>query len=255
MLLVSNINAFVKNDIFLCMVQEQRCITMGDSIRIALLETTATYEMFSIDFDKYSIKTIVTRSGSVVENWLSETKFIHRRRLHMFVVGLGVQWKPHPAGFLSPAATLQLCVGHRCLIFQIIHADYVPQSLANFLQEPNYNFVGVWNSSDASMLNSYGLHVDPIDLRYVAAEKHNSDCRYMSMARMANEILGMEGVEKPYWVGRSDWDAWSLSDEQIKYAALDACVSFELGKHLGVWEDNCEADDSYNCEDADYYDQ
>ncbi|MQL93568.1 hypothetical protein Taro_026214 [Colocasia esculenta] len=81
----------------------------------------------------------VTASGAVVEDWLRHVQHIHRRRLNRLVVGLDVEWRPNfGRGVENPPAILQLCVGRRCLVFQILHADYVPDRLASFLEDERF---------------------------------------------------------------------------------------------------------------------
>ena len=36
-----------------------------------------------------------------------------------------------------------MCVGRRCLVFQIVHANYVLVTLKAFLASPKHRFVGV----------------------------------------------------------------------------------------------------------------
>ncbi|PHT85609.1 hypothetical protein T459_07715 [Capsicum annuum] len=59
----------------------------------------------------------------------------------------------------------------------------------------------------------------------------------MGLKRMAKEVLG-KVMEKPLNVTLSKWDAEELVYEQIEYAAIDAFVSFEIGKNLfnSIWE-------------------
>jgi hypothetical protein len=58
-------------------------------------------------------------------------------------VGLDVEWRPRSSGAYSKTTIHQLCVGRRCLIFQLLHADYVPNTLDEFLSDPDYTFVDV----------------------------------------------------------------------------------------------------------------
>jgi hypothetical protein len=78
----------------------------------------------------------VTARPAVVRRWLHTTLWLNRRRLHTFAaaagggggltVGLGVQWRTPfrklPAGVEPRPGTLQLCVGNRCLVFQLARA-------------------------------------------------------------------------------------------------------------------------------------
>ncbi|KAJ0111291.1 hypothetical protein Patl1_02206 [Pistacia atlantica] len=49
-------------------------------------------------------------------------------------------------------AILQLCVGQRCLIFQLCHRDAMPRSLVNFLGNNKFTFVGKVVGTDAKKL-------------------------------------------------------------------------------------------------------
>ncbi|MCI34765.1 3-5 exonuclease/nucleic acid binding protein, partial [Trifolium medium] len=94
-----------------------------------------THDVYTVNLHGNEIKVTVTAVASVVRKWLHSALFFRRRyiRQNRLIVGLGVQWSPG-AGILDPPAdTLQLCIGRRCLIFQLAHATYVPKNLQNFL--------------------------------------------------------------------------------------------------------------------------
>ena len=103
-----------------------------------------------VSFDEDYIDTTLTDSGDVVDWWVAETYRMHRRG---HVAGLDVEWRPAtgraPPG---PVAVLQVCVDHRCLVFQILRADYVPDALAGFLADRRFVFVGVGVRDDAARL-------------------------------------------------------------------------------------------------------
>ncbi|XP_058076687.1 uncharacterized protein LOC131225224 [Magnolia sinica] len=189
---------------------------------------------------RYLIITTVTSTPAVVRSWIYHTCRIHGFRLHKLVVGLGVQWRP--VGRYrnwSRAATLQLCVGHRCLIFQLVYVHSVPQALRKFLANTNITFVGIWNNLDAKYLQrDHGLYVhDLLDLRSCVGETDGRwDLKQASMGTLALEFLGISGLDKDTTVGRSDWEALLLDDDQVLYACTDAFVSFEIGKRLRLWE-------------------
>uniref|UniRef100_A0A0D9V5E2 3'-5' exonuclease domain-containing protein n=1 Tax=Leersia perrieri TaxID=77586 RepID=A0A0D9V5E2_9ORYZ len=128
---------------------------------------------YRVAFDEDYIHTTVTAYGDDVEDWLDEILRIHRRRLNYLVVGLDVEW--HPGNYYSgpgPVALLQICVGRRCLVFQILHADYIPDGLFDFLADGRFTFVGVGIHDDVVKLRrSYNLEVEgAVDLRYLAAQ-------------------------------------------------------------------------------------
>jgi ribonuclease D len=151
-------------------------------------------------------------------------------------VGLDVEWRPSPSRgvALGPVALLQLCVGRRCLVFQILRADYVPDSLFDFFADGRFTFVGVGIGGDARKLGAhYGLEVhNTVDLRYLAAD---------ALGKPALRRTGLQGVvwqvmgvwpAKPHHVQVSAWDAPRLSLEQLQYACADAFASFEVGRRL-----------------------
>lgn len=57
------------------------------------------------------------------------------------------------------------------------------------------------------------------------------------METLASDVLGLDNVEKPIEISRSDWDSHQLSFEQIEYACIDAHVSFKIGINLEAWEE------------------
>ncbi|CAO1948102.1 unnamed protein product [Urochloa humidicola] len=186
----------------------------------------------TVMFEGDKITTTVTSSGEAVKDWLREVLSVHRRRLHKLVVGLDVEWRPLFGPGYSRTALLQLCVGRRCLIFQLLHAEYFPKALGDFLGDSDYRFVGVGVWDDAVRLrNDYGLRVArTVDLAELAAKEMGCP-RDAGLKAIASEVMGAT-VDKPQRVRMGRWDASELSDEQIKYACIDAFVSFEIGRKL-----------------------
>jgi ribonuclease D len=193
-------------------------------------ETYVTY----VAFEGHDIKTTVTSSGTAVERWLQEIRCMYRWVYHKLIVGLDVEWRPSYSRVQNPAALLQLCVGRRCLIFQLLHADYIPDALDEFLGDPGFRFVGVGVQEDANRLdNDHRLRVaTTVDLRGLAADGMQMPwLRQAGLKGIASAVMGAN-IEKPQKVRVGPWDAYELSDEQIEYACIDAFVSFEVGRKL-----------------------
>ncbi|KAH7844541.1 hypothetical protein Vadar_029135 [Vaccinium darrowii] len=198
-----------------------------------------THNLYNVNFYHHRIHTLVTHTPSFVDSWISQIESIHRRRLHSLIVGLDVEWRPNRfRNQQNPVATLQLCVGRRCLIFQLLYSPYIPLSLFNFLSNPSYTFVGVGIDKDVEKLTrDYGLSVaNTVDLRLLAAEGYGVwDLRNTGLTVLARLVLGLE-VVKPRRVTMSMWDTDYLYPAQVQYACIDAFVSFEIGRRLNwVW--------------------
>ncbi|EES01441.1 hypothetical protein BDA96_03G312100 [Sorghum bicolor] len=190
-------------------------------------------DTYVVSFDEDCFEATLTKSGGEVESWLEETYRIHRRCRHMLIVGLDVEWRP-AAPVPGPVAVLQICVDRRCLVFQILRADYVPDALSDFLADRRFTFVGVGIRDDAAKLrDGYGLEVPrTVDLRRLAARTLGKpDLRRAGLQRLVWEVLGVQ-MEKPHHVRVSAWDKRKLSKAQFKYACADAFASMEVGQEL-----------------------
>ncbi|KAK1575306.1 hypothetical protein Q3G72_004357 [Acer saccharum] len=202
--------------------------------------SSSTHNIYDVNFFSDRIRTLVTNCPSMVESWISEIKLIHRRRLGRLIVGLDIEHHPN-FNYKNehPVATLQLCVGHRCLIFQMIHAPDIPQCLEDFLLNEEYSFVGVKVDEDAEKLeNDYNLSVgNAIDLRTLAAEQvevlgmNMTELKQAGLKVLSDRVLGKK-IEKPKKIQLSNWDDRWLSSDQVQYACLDAFVSFEIARTL-----------------------
>lgn len=196
-----------------------------------------TYSYNEIQVGGHSVQTLLTNSPSMAESWIAEVEYIHRRRLNRLVIGLDAEWRPSFSGVRNPLATIQLCVGHRCLIFQLLHAPYIPDALNVFLGSGAYTVVGVGIDRDVEKLaEEHGLVVpNCVDVGFLSADISGDWSLWRTgLKGLAREILGME-VQKPRRVALSTWDNRWLSYEQVQSACTDGFVSFEIGKVLEAW--------------------
>ncbi|KAL3655941.1 hypothetical protein CASFOL_000337 [Castilleja foliolosa] len=195
-------------------------------------------ETYVVLFYEDPILATVTADPDTVSDWISDILHTHRYRLRRLVVGLDVEWRPSYNRIPNPVATVQICVGRRCLIYQIIYTDYFPQSLIDFLSDERFTFVGVDVQSDIDKLDAdYGIRCNAraVDLRMLAADKYGRQgLNRAGLKTLASFVLGKE-MEKPKRVRRSNWARRWLTDEQVDYACVDAFVSFEIGRVLKAY--------------------
>ncbi|KAF8398117.1 hypothetical protein HHK36_017042 [Tetracentron sinense] len=189
-----------------------------------------THRLFEVTFFNDRIETLLTHTPSMVDSWIANI-----RRLNSLIVGLDLQWRPSfDSTIQNPVATLQLCVGRNCLIFQLLHSPTIPPSLSDFLNNPDYTFVGVGIGGDVEKLwLDHGLRVSrSVDLRGLAANVLNRrDLDNAGLQWLALEVLEKD-VEKPIWITLSWWDSEFLTHAQVQYACVDAFLSFEIGRTL-----------------------
>ncbi|KAK7246250.1 hypothetical protein RIF29_41112 [Crotalaria pallida] len=199
-----------------------------------------THSIFTVNLHGTEITVTVTATPSVVRQWVHATLYNRRlyRFLNRFVVGLGVQWTPDGSSN-PPAEILQLCVGCKCLVFQLELADRVPLKLRKFLLDPTITFVGLWNHSDRKKLRDSVHRLEmcknPIDLRYHAETEDDENLVRASLSEIVEKSLGYE-VDQSREVSMSDWGKEVLSSEQVLYACIDAHCAFLIGKNRRAWE-------------------
>ncbi|RDX68590.1 Werner Syndrome-like exonuclease, partial [Mucuna pruriens] len=190
-----------------------------------------THNLYDVTFHTNTIHTLLTSDPSFVDTWLSNNT--HSRSGLM--VGLDIEWRPNTQRNMdNPVATLQLCVGPHCLVFQILHSPSVPPSLVSFLADPNVTFLGVGINADVEkLLEDYNLHVASVrDLSSLAAEKlGDRELNRAGLKTLGLRVLGLE-VEKPQRISRSRWDNPWLTAQQVQYATVDAFLSYEIGRRL-----------------------
>ncbi|KAJ1689810.1 hypothetical protein LUZ63_013965 [Rhynchospora breviuscula] len=203
----------------------------SDNISTRLRSYCTTQDNYTTRFFGRSLDVVVTREPAAVTSWIDSTLYIHRHRLNFhrgqnFIAGLGIQWCSFQSN--NRPATLQICIGHRVLIFQIFQSRTIPDALSCLLSDSRITFVGYNIGYDCRLLRSYHDLVisSSAELRSVSGMGN------ASMEKMVETILGFPGVKKPWRIATSDWEAPQLSIDQVHYAALDAFTSFELGLEL-----------------------
>ncbi|KAL4321815.1 3'-5' exonuclease-like [Arachis hypogaea] len=132
-----------------------------------------THNKYEVIFHGNFIDTCLTSDPSIVDDWVQAmSSHFGFSSNHNRLIGLDVEWNPNTQRNAprNPVATLQLCQGENCLVYQILHAPYIPRSLVDFLRSRNNMFVGAGIEADAQkLLEDYNLHVtNCMDLRMLA---------------------------------------------------------------------------------------
>ncbi|KAF0927802.1 hypothetical protein E2562_036222 [Oryza meyeriana var. granulata] len=224
-------------------------VTAATTVSTRLRRSTRTHDEYVVCVGGRQVVATVTSHAGAARRWVYTTRWRLGCRLRHdggATVGMGVQWTPPfratKGGAEPRPGTLQLCVGHRCLVFQLAHAGAVPAVLRRFLADDRVVFVAYGVRSDCRKLEEHhGLEVArTVELRAVPGIGNTS------MERMAEEHLGWGGVSKPREVGTSRWDARRLTKMQVQYACVDAYLSFRLAVHVAAAPDSTSTSSSYS---------
>ncbi|KAG8372182.1 hypothetical protein BUALT_Bualt12G0039800 [Buddleja alternifolia] len=193
-------------------------------------------QTYDVSFFGDTIVTTVTADPDAATEWIILAEAINLDA-DPVIVGLDVEWRPPFSQRRNPVAVLQICVGDRCLVYQIIHAHYIPDVLRDFFFNDSYTFVGVGVKSDLEKLVAdyeVGRHANAVELGKAAADAYGrSELQTAGLKELARVVLG-KNVEKPRRVTLSNWDERWLTAEQVKYACVDAFVSYEIGRMLNA---------------------
>jgi hypothetical protein len=146
--------------------------------------------------------------------------------------------KPH-----QRPAVLQLSVASEILVFQICRADHMPQLLRDFLGDPTIRFCGAAIGNEVRMLQSYEIQISLVyDLQVIIPNPTNKPI--MSLYDLSNATIGTKlekkkRIKKNKKMGDEEeeedkliygWAKVPLNDKQVLYAALDACLGFEIAR-------------------------
>ncbi|KAJ1689624.1 hypothetical protein LUZ63_013779 [Rhynchospora breviuscula] len=196
-----------------------------------------TDNTFVVSIGNYRIKTTVTASYITASYWIDEILRFTGQWCKPVIVGLDIEWCPpgrHGTSGENPVALLQLCVGSRCLLFQLLHCERIPDKLYEFFLDSRYRFVGSDIKKDLEKLeDQYGLMAGSCwdDLRKLAENMGRPDLKGASLKKLMEEFVGLQ-LEKSFWIRTSDWSRQVLDLQQIEYGALDAFASYQVGLQL-----------------------
>ncbi|XP_028765123.1 Werner Syndrome-like exonuclease [Neltuma alba] len=208
---------------------------MSASHSSSISHIPAATSKYSVKYGGKAIETTVTDKAAVADEWVQEIRNKYSGNAKV-VVGLDVEWKPTDAINVKPA-TLQLCINDKCLILQLLHMEEFPTSLKRFFMDSKFTFVGVEIEKDISKITEkYGLEFrNREDIRELAMSrnKYGITGDKTSLKDLAMVVCNIH-LKKPVNVQASDWEASTLSSEQVEYACMDSYASYCVGHKLVI---------------------
>lgn len=127
------------------------------------------------------------------------------------------------------ACLIQIASKGVCLVVSLVRlGPLLPKKLLKLIKNDNWVKYGVGVENDLSILSSnysLGHCAGGLDLKNMALLHNHSS---PSLKTLSEDYLGIKLSKNKSVV---DWSQ-SLSHKQLDYAATDAIVSYELGKHL-----------------------
>ena len=171
------------------------------------------------------------------------------------VYSLDCEWKTVPnrrSGVRKEGKISLLQIGYRlqnqqvaALLLQLPHRGNktLPRRLLSFLKDPNAMFVGVNIKNDLRILGEdykcgedFEASINTIELRMYARNRDVVQQANGSAADLVVTVLG-ERLNKADSIRCSDWSKPTLSDAQIRYAALDVIKPLEVYEELSKLPD------------------
>lgn len=150
------------------------------------------------------------------------------------ILGLDCEWVSFE-GKRRPVALLQLASQQgQCALIRLFVMDSVPKSLREILEDKSILKVGVAVKEDAKkLLLDYGIIVKGcVDLRHVLNRVRGIFNRgSRGLQGQAECVLGVT-LDKSNRIRCGNWEAETLSEEQVQYAANDAVVGVDIFLNL-----------------------
>ncbi|XP_058761165.1 uncharacterized protein LOC131634514 [Vicia villosa] len=190
------------------------------------------------------ITTIVTDDQVAVDKHIiSRFQFPTKGSKHETrVFGFDTEWVVHEHEVSSAkCASVQLCYGNSCLII-LLRFGRVPQSLVNFLHNPDYTFVGFGIKDNIAKLEkNYGFGCrNAVELAPMAATMMKiprlSYCGVRELAYLVNGLdLRNHSCESS---SSLDWSVFDHRKEIVKIASANVYAYHKIGSKLLAQDGN-----------------
>ncbi|XP_067012367.2 exonuclease 3'-5' domain-containing protein 2 [Anabrus simplex] len=208
------------------------------TVGLGLVCLVAKYRASALQRLKKNVKALtdpLAHQNAVIINTTAECDNIVNKlkvRCEDFgVLGFDCEWVT-VGGSRHRVALLQLAAKDGlCALIRICKLNHIPMDLQALLEDTSILKVGVAPSDDAKYLfQDYGIMVRGcLDLRHLVVQ--NGGKPKGGLAGLTENILGVK-LDKSWHIRCSNWEAETLEERQIDYAARDALVGMEIFKVL-----------------------
>ena len=144
------------------------------------------------------------------------------------VLGFDTETRPSfKRGQSYKVALLQLAIPNKVFLFRI-HQTGLPQEIISLFENTDIIKAGVAIHDDIKALQKINKF-QPVSFIELSTMAKASGLQVESVKKLAGLLLGFR-ISKS--AQTSNWEAPSLTDKQIEYAATDAWVCLEIYQHL-----------------------
>ena len=144
------------------------------------------------------------------------------------VLGFDTETRPSfKRGQTYKVALLQLAIPNKVFLFRI-HQTGLPHEIISLFENPDIIKAGVAIHDDIKALQKINKF-QPVSFIELSTMAKASGLQVESVKKLAGLLLGFR-ISKS--AQTSNWEAPSLTEKQIEYAATDAWVCLEIYQHL-----------------------
>jgi ribonuclease D len=193
----------------------------GDEQQKELRVTITSDELNSLPLKAFTGKVNVITDPDRIEAVAHE---IEKHR----IVGFDTETRPSfKRGQTYKVALLQLALPERVFLIRM-HQTGLPKEIVSVFENANIIKAGVAIHDDIKALQKI-KHFDPASFIELSTMAKASGLQVESVKKLAGLLLGFR-ISKS--AQTSNWEAATLSEKQIEYAATDAWVCLEIYRHL-----------------------
>jgi len=186
-----------------------------------LRATITSDELNSLPLKAFSGKVNVITDPDMIA---SAAREIEKHR----IVGFDTETRPSfKRGQIFKVALLQLALPDKAFLIRV-HQTGLPKEIISIFENTQIIKAGVAIHDDIKALQKI-MHFEPASFIELSTLAKTSGLQVESVKKLAGLLLGFR-ISKS--AQTSNWEAATLSEKQIEYAATDAWVCLEIYRHL-----------------------